>query len=323
MIPQLAVHFIVHNDFSHIEAALDSLYQTTTISSQIHLTINSGQSVNTERIRSQYPQVQIIINTHSISFAANHNNLMRRVNAPFVALINDDVIFHPQSLDTLVRYLDMHQDVGLVGPLVENPDGSMQLSTFSDPSLLRMLFHMSGLNKFTKHGGVFRRVLQRLQIARLIRVESLNSDLITRDVPVIVGVCMVARREAFLQAGMMDEYTQMYAEEMGWHWRLRQQGWRVVFVPSARVTHYNLAQDLSGWKLTEHRKGVLAYFLQYRPAWQAHIIRLAIILSHTLASFVTVPFNRDVARTHWQTVRMGMTWKITITDVSTASPLSH
>lgn len=306
----LTVSFIVHNDFSHIGAALDSLYQTTTMPMQVYLTINSGAEAEVERIRATYPQVQTRINAQPIGFAANHNAIMRLARTPFVALVNDDVTFQPQALDRLVGYLEAHADAGLVGPRVLNPDGSMQLSTFSDPALLRMLFHISGLGKFTAHGGVFRLFLQRTGIARLLRVESLNREPTTRDVPVIVGVCMVARREAFLQAGLMDEVTRVYGEEMGWHWRLRQHGWRVVFLPSACVTHHNLSQDLSGWKLTEYRKSVLAYFVQYRPAWQAFVIRLSIVLTHLLAALVNMPFRRDAARTHWQTVRMALTWKL-------------
>lgn len=306
----LTVNFTVHGDFSHIEMALQSLYTTTHIPFQVYMTINTGTVPQVEQIRAKYPQVNIKVNPQPVGFAANHNAIMRLAQTPFVALLNDDVTFHPGALDALVTYLQTHADVGLVGPVVENPDGTPQLSTFSDPSLLRVIYGMSGLARLTRHGGRIRGILQQVGITRYLGVESLNTALVTRDVPVIVGVCMVVRRAAYLQAGTMDEHTLVYGEEFGWHWRLRQKGWRVVFVPSARVTHYNREADLSGGKLIEARKGILAYFLLYRPAWQVIVVRLSIILCHTLAMMVTLPFDRKRANTHWQTVKIGATWNI-------------
>jgi hypothetical protein len=84
----------------------------------------------------------------------------------------------------------------------------------------------------------------------------------------------------------------------------------VVFVPAARVTHFNVQQDLSGWKLAEHRKGILAYFTLYRPRWQATIIRLSILVSHGLTALAARPFNKASADAHWLAARMAATWKL-------------
>lgn len=304
--PVLAVNFIVHGDFSHIGAALRSLYETTTIPMMVYVTINTGDAPEIAQIRDQYPNVTIIINPKPAGFAANHNAILRLAEADYVALINDDVTFHPKALDTLVNYLHSHDDVGLVGPLVEKPNGQTQVSAYSDPTLPRMLFHISGLGSFTKQGGIVRRSLQKIGFTRLFGAESLRNDLTIRDVPVIVGVCMVVRRKAYLQAGLMDEYTIVNGEEFGWHWRIRQKGWRVILIPTARIVHYNPGQDISGWKLAEHRKGILSYFTAYRPRWQAAIIRLSIIFFNFWAAVFWFPFNRENAHSHWQTMAMGL-----------------
>jgi N-acetylglucosaminyl-diphospho-decaprenol L-rhamnosyltransferase len=315
---KLTVSIIIHNDFSHIAPALQSLYQHTSLPVRIYITVNAGSEADIERVRQAYPDLNLRINDQARGFATNHNDILRVADTPYTALLNDDITVHPGALDTLVTYLETHLDVGLVGPLVLNPDGTLQQSVFSDPSLFRMLYAISGLGRLTPHGGSVRRLLTRLGLAGRLGVESLKIDPGTRSVPVVVGVAMVVRREACLQAGLMDEATRFYGEEFGWHWRLRQYGWKIALVTEALVTHHNRAQDLSGWKLAEHRKAILNYYLLYRPQWQAFIIRISIIIAHLFWAVVFLPFRTQQARAHWGAVNVGLAWRPAVSQFGPA-----
>ena len=302
----LSASFIVHNDFSHIYTALESLYSSTIISPDVYVTINAASSsLEVEKLQSKFPQIKTLLNKEPQGFAANHNRILEIASTPFIALINDDVYLQPGTLDYLISVLEQHSDIGLVGPLIRNPDGTMQLSTFSDPTLLRAIYKISGMGHLTQHGGIVRRFLQSVGIAQKLGVESLNPDLVQRDVPVVVGVCMVTRKEVYQQVGGMDEDTLVYGEEYGWHWRIHQAGWRVTFAPEAVVTHYNVVQSLQGWKLAEHRKSILNYFLRYKPFWQAVVIRFSIVWFHSSWAIVNWPFNRQQSRQHWLAARVG------------------
>ncbi len=310
----LTISFIVHDDFSHIQTALHSLQENTHIPYVTYLTINTGFAPAVDQLRLEYPSAIIVINDHPRGFAENHNVIMRLADTPYVAILNDDVCLNPGTLDTLVAYLEAHPDVGLVGPIVQNPDGTPQLSSFNDPSLFRMLYKISGMGYLTRHGGLVRRSLQRMGIAQRMRIESLNTQPVTHSVPVIVGVSMVVRRKAYLDAGLMDEATRVYGEEMGWHWRLREHGWKIVLVAEAQITHYNPQSELRGWKLAEHRKSILHYFSTYKSKTQAAIIRIAIIGTHSLMALCYFPFDRKTAHDHWQAVKIGLYWKLPSKD---------
>lgn len=52
------------------------------------------------------------------------------------------------------------------------------------------------------------------------------------------GACMVLRREVFVRTGGFDESIFMYAEDVDLSWRIRLEGWRIRYVPSASITHY-------------------------------------------------------------------------------------
>lgn len=309
--PALTASVIVHDDFSHIGQALRHLCFSTARPLEVVVTINRGLPDEVHKLRAQFPDAQLIINPAPRGFAANHNAVMQSAETPFIVLLNDDALLQPGALDRLLDYLESHPDCGIVGPVVRSPDGNLQISAFSDPTLLRMLFHVSGLSRFTKSGSWPRGLVERLATTRRAGAESLNTLTHTRIVPVIAGVCMVVRREAVQQAGLMDEDTLMYGEEFGWQRRLRQMGWHAARVGETEVIHLNLSQDLVGWKLAEHRKGMLNYFVRYQPQWQAVALRAAMIFFHALYALVWLPFDRLRARSHWSAALVGWQWQPT------------
>lgn len=313
MTPELTASLIVHTDYTHIASALHSLYQTTIIPVRVILTANTGQDANLARIREEFPDVEIVINEHPRGFATNHNAVLHCAETDFVALLNDDIILHNGALDILVSYLKDHPDVGLVGPALQNPDGSPQVSAYSDPSLLRTIYKVSGLASLTHQQSWARRWLQGMGVLRLLNVESLRANNETRSVPVVKGTVMVVRREAYEQAGVMDEATLAYGEEYGWHLRLRQAGWKVVLVTDAHVTHFGLGQarlELKGHLLIEDRKAILHYFLKYRSKWQSLLLRCAIILSHSFYALVWLAFDRERVKTHLNVVHMALKYQL-------------
>lgn len=308
----LTVSIIVHGDFSHVKPALQSLYATTITPCRVYVVINTGPAPQVEDLRRTFPQVRSIVNATPLSFAANHNRVMQQAETDYVALLNDDIILHENALDILVNYLDTHPEAGLVGPQLRNPDGTNQVSTYSDPSLPRMIYKISGLAVLTRQGGLLRRWLLRIGIGKVLKIESLVSPDTVRPVPVIKGAAMVVRRAAYEQVGLMDETTRAYGEEMDWHLRMRQAGWQVVFVPQARVTHYGSGQaqlQLQGWQLIEDRKAILNYYLKHRPRWEVLVVRCTIVLSHSIGGLCWLLFARDRARVHLQTMQLGIGWQ--------------
>ena len=62
-----------------------------------------------------------------------------------------------------------------------------------------------------------------------------------REVDIIVGACMLARRAAVHQVGGLDETIFLFAEEWEWCLRLRRAGWKVLFTPTTRIVHHGAA----------------------------------------------------------------------------------
>jgi GT2 family glycosyltransferase len=58
------------------------------------------------------------------------------------------------------------------------------------------------------------------------------------DVDAISGAFMLLRRAALDDVGPLDEGYFMHCEDLDWCLRFRQRGWRILFVPHVKATHY-------------------------------------------------------------------------------------
>lgn len=320
MKPTLTISFIVTFNFKYIDAAIESLVHTQT-PHEVYVIINGGTPEEVAQLKARYPHILTLENPTPLSFAANHNLVMQRAETPYVALLNDDITVQDNALDILVEYLDAHPEAGLVGPQLFYEDGSFQTSAYSDPSLLRMIYKISGLARLTHQRSLLRKWLLKLGLARVVKLDSLQTTATPKPVDVVKGAVMLVRREAYLSGGMMDPDMKAYAEELDWQWRLRQKGWQMVLVPDAKVTHFGLGQSeltLHGVRLQNDRLGILMYFMKNRARWQSWIIRAALIASHGFWGVVWLPFDRERARVHGQIVKMAFTYRLSTATLEQA-----
>ena len=231
---------------------------------------------------------------------------MRIAQSNFVALLNDDIEIHPGALDRMCDYLKQHPQVGLAGASLMNPDGTPQVSVYSDPRLLLTLYKISGVSRITAEGTQLRSLLQRLKIVRL---SSWVEQMEDHEVNVVKGVAMVVRQAAYEQVGLMDETTRMYGEEIDWHLRFRKRGWAVAYIASAKVTHYGIGQRISYRTLVDDRISLLNYYLKHKPKWQAAVLRMAIVTTHSLGAVACLPFNSEWSQAYWQTTLLVARWQ--------------
>jgi GT2 family glycosyltransferase len=168
--------------------------------------------------------VHIIENAHNAGFAAANNQAIAVSTGRYVLLLNSDTIARPASIERLVRFADEHPGVGLVGAMLLNPDGSYQGSFADFPSLWSELLSASGLG-------------ERL-FGRWYPNYGPGQAQAARQVDYIQGACMLARRAAVEQVGLLDEAYFMYNEETDWCLRMRRAGWETWYAPGARIVHY-------------------------------------------------------------------------------------
>lgn len=187
---------------------------------------NASTDGTAEMVRSAFPGVHVIPSANR-GFAAGNNAGIARSRGRYVMLLNPDTQVVGDALATLLDYMDAHPDVGAAGPRLRYPDGRLQSSRRRFPAPLTGFFESTLLQQWFPRN----RWLSRYYV--LDRPDDAESD-----VDWLVGAAIVARRAAVEQAGPLDEGYFMYSEEMEWCRRIKAQGWRVVYLPTATIVHY-------------------------------------------------------------------------------------
>lgn len=162
----------------------------------------------------------------NLGFGGGANRGAAVANGGLLLVCNPDLEVEAGGVKALVEALAGDPGLAIVGPRIENPDGTVYPSPRIFPGLLDAVGH--AFVGFVKPDNVFTRRYRMLDIDR-----SAPSS----DVDWVSGSCFLVRREAWEQLGGFDESYFMYAEDVDLCWRAKALGWRVGFEPAARVMH--------------------------------------------------------------------------------------
>lgn len=187
---------------------------------------NASTDGTPERVREAFPEVRLLVNPVNRGFPAANNQGMAIARGRYFFLLNPDTEVLGRALVDLVAYADVHPDVGVVGPQLLNPDGTVQSSRRRFPTFWTALFESTWWQPWAPP-----RILQHYYVLD-------RPDDVVQEVDWVTGAAMLVRREVVERVGPMDEGFFMYAEELDWCRRIRGAGWRVVYYPLAQVIHY-------------------------------------------------------------------------------------
>ena len=139
----------------------------------------------------------------------------------FLLVSNPDVVVHDGAVATLIDFLDQHREVGIVGPQIVTPDGTVYPSQRVFPNIW-----LAGLH------AVLAPVWPNNPATR--RYRSARPD---GSVDWVSGAFFLIRRSVFEAVGGFDERYFMFAEDMALCWRARELGYGAACDTGAVVTH--------------------------------------------------------------------------------------
>ncbi|MHC5023880.1 MAG: glycosyltransferase family 2 protein [Planctomycetota bacterium] len=240
----LSIIIVNWNTRALLQACLESVADGLEgLDAEIIVVDNASSDGSPEMVAAGYPSVRLVRNERNAGFAAANNQAIAIARGRHLLLLNSDTVVRGEVLPQMVRYADTHQDVGALGCRVLNPDGSLQRTCFRDPSPGRLLAAALGLHHVP--------LLGRLGDERLRHWRRDDE----RDVDVVTGCCLLARRAAVEAVGPLDDQFFFYGEETDWCIRLRRAGWAVRFAPVGEIIHHGGA---SAVRLDARRDMLLA-----------------------------------------------------------------
>jgi hypothetical protein len=184
---------------------------------------NASHDNSVSTVRDLFPWVRLVPNETNLGFAQANNQAIQLSQGRYLLLLNSDTELCQGSLNLLVAFMESHSTAGAAGPQLINGNGTLQPSCHPLLTPWREFWRLIFLDRLWP------------QASYAWRLWDLHTP---REVDVIQGACLILRRAAINQVGLLDEQYFMYTEEMDLCYRLQQSGWKLYWVPETQVIHY-------------------------------------------------------------------------------------
>lgn len=304
----LAIVMVTWNNAQIISAALRSLMDDLEASQLVYdlwLVDCASTDDTVDVIRRGFSNLTLIASQENLGFSRANNLALRGIGfggretatnlPPAVYLLNPDTVTHPGAVRTLLETLLSREDVGAVGARLTFGDGSFQHSAFRFPGLGQLWTEFFPTPGRFVEGAFNGRYAQSKYEAHA-----------PFAVDFILGATMMLKREVLLGAGLFDEDFFMYCEEVDWAWRIQRQGWRILCVPQAHVTHLGAQStaQVRPWSLINLWKSRLLLYDKHYPGWKRRLARQLLIwgMKRKLAQLNVSPNADEEAKSACQTV---------------------
>jgi GT2 family glycosyltransferase len=248
---------------------------------------NASPDDSVAMVRAEFPQAHLIANSGNAGYPQANNQGLRYFGftdqaatgaAPergaigdlprFALLLNPDTVLPPRALAEMIAFMAAQPQAGAAGPKLVRLDGSLDRACRrSFPTPESSLFHLMKLDRLFPASPRFARYdLRYLDPDRVARVDA------------IVGAFMLVRREAIMQAGLLDETFFMYGEDLDWAKRITGAGWQVWYNPAVTVTHVKEAASRHSYRarVEFYRALTIFYEKHYKATtsfWMDWLIR--------------------------------------------------
>ncbi|MDO8682421.1 MAG: glycosyltransferase family 2 protein [Armatimonadota bacterium] len=228
---------------------------------------NASQDGSADMVAREFPEVTLIRCGTNHGFAKANNIAYEHSGGKYFLLLNSDTIVLPGALITLAKYLDDSPRVGAVAPKLLNADGTLQRSCSCYPSPVTEALDAVFLSKLFPRSKIFGRY----------SMSYWDFDEI-REVDFAGGSCLMLRREALEQVGVLDESYFMYTEEADLCYRLRNAGWSIVYLPHAQIVHLGgqSAKKIAGKMAVELPKSRHRFILKFQGPAKAAMFKGAV-----------------------------------------------
>jgi GT2 family glycosyltransferase len=193
---------------------LESIYKSDHSNFEIIVVFNGNFENNYELIGEKFPKVRRFLNSKNFGFPAANNRGIKKATGEFIFWLNDDTLIHPKLLTILATEL-LDKQVGLVGS---------------------KMFYMDEPEKIWFAGGKID--WRRQEIIHLGR-NFLEKDWPDekKEVDCVTGCALMTRRDVIDKVGLLDEAYFAYFEDTDWNLKVKQAGYKLIYVPFGGVWH--------------------------------------------------------------------------------------
>lgn len=233
----LSIVIISFNTKYYVRKCLESLLEFKPKDLKLEVIVvdndsKDGSLEDIELLKKQFVKkdiaFELIANGANLGFSKANNVGIKKTHGRYVLFLNSDTEIYKNTLEEMVTFMDLHQDAGAATCFVELVNKQLDDAAHRGfPTPWNALCHFSGISKIFPASNFFNGY--HMGWKDLDKVHEIDA---------LAGAFMIVRREAGEQVKWWDEDYFFYGEDIDFCYQLKQNGWKIYFVPTTKVRHY-------------------------------------------------------------------------------------
>lgn len=252
---KLSIIIVTFNSMGKVENCLGSIRKAGLRSPFEVIVVDNNSQDGTADFLSQQKEIRVINNQVNVGYSKAVNIGIKAAASDMLLILNPDIAVIPGSIEVMLNYLVSHPQVGLAGCKLLNEDGTLQYS------VRRFLDLRTYLYRFTPLRGLM--AGSAIERYYLMQEWDHNDD---RLVDWVLGGCMLARKKALTDVGLMTDSYFIYFEDVDLCFKLWEKGWQVAYVAEAVMFHKHVrasANKLFKRATYEHFKSLFLFLRKH------------------------------------------------------------
>ncbi len=233
--PQVSILIVNYNAGDYLTACLRSIAPAFTgpdgavTPHEILVADNASEDDSMARAKAAVPTAAFHAMGANLGFGAAMNRIAAHATAPWLFLLNPDSELRGiRWFEAIQAFVLDHPRVGVMGPRIENSDGTFQAACIrGEPTPWNSFTEMTGLSKRFPTSRLF----SGYHLGHLDRAQP-------QQVHAVSGSAMLIRRKRFLDIGGFDERFFLFAEDLDLCRRAADGDLEVWYNPALTLTHH-------------------------------------------------------------------------------------
>jgi hypothetical protein len=272
----LSIVIVSWNVRDLLRRCLDSVLrsaQSSDLLCQVIVVDSASSDGSQAMVSGVFPGVELVACETNVGFVKGNNLGVSQSNGRYILLLNPDTEVLGDALQQMVSYMETHPGLGALGPSLLDPRGAIQSSRRRFPTVATALVESTMLQPCFEKSSLLR---------RYYCLDRASTE--GQEVDWVVGACLLIRRETWAAVGSLDENIFMYSEELDWCRRARDKGWKVMYLPSARVVHHEAqsSNQVSGSRHLYFNSSKVYYFRKHHGPLVGESIRVFLLATYVL-----------------------------------------
>ncbi len=220
----------------------------------------------------------VIINEQNLGFAKANNQGIKRAKGEYILLLNPDTEVQHNCLQRTVNYMREHQDIGILGCQLLNPDKTVQASIRTFPTLSSQILILFKLHNLFPNQTTLKKY-------HMTDFDYQKSQFVDQ----VMGAYFLINRKVINKIGLLDEKYWIWFEEVDYCKQAKNANFKIYYFKDAQTIHakaQSFNQVLGIKKQVYLNNSLLHYFKKFHSIFSFLIILILYPISLLLALLV-------------------------------------